>query len=67
MSPGRGRPPSKNPPVKSINMRLTEIDGKRLDYLAEKLKISKAEVLRIGLTQLYLSTVLKEEREDVNE
>lgn len=64
---GRGRPPSQNPPVRSINMRLTEVDGKRLDYLAKKLDVSKAEVLRIGLTRLYLSTVLKDERDDDNE
>lgn len=63
---GRGRPPSKNPVVSSINVRLTETDRKRLDYMAEKLNESKAEVLRIGLTHLYLDAVLKGERDDKN-
>ena len=34
--------------------------------MAEKLNESKAEVLRIGLTHLYLDAVLKGERDDKN-
>lgn len=51
MSP-KGRP-TDNPKTLSTRIRLSEEDTMRMEYCAEKLGITKSEVIRQGIREIY--------------
>lgn len=52
MSPRTGRP-TDNPKQSTIKFRLSDEDVKRLEYCVEKTGLSKSEVLRQGIKEVY--------------
>lgn len=52
MSPKMGRP-TDDPKTLSTRIRFSEADIKRLEYCAEKLGVTKAEVIRQGIKEVY--------------
>ena len=53
MSPRTGRPPTENPKDRGYRLRVSDEDLQRLDYCAEVLGITKAEIIRQGIKQVY--------------
>lgn len=53
MSAKVGRPPSDNPKDLNTRIRLSESDRQKLEYAAEVLGLTKAEVIRQGIEALY--------------
>ena len=53
MSPRTGRPPTDNPKDRGYRIRMTDEELKRLDYCAEVLGLSKAEIIRQGIEEMY--------------
>lgn len=51
MSP-KGRP-TDNPKTLNTRIRLSEEDVKRLEYCAEKTGLTKAEIIRQGIKEVY--------------
>lgn len=52
MSPRTGRP-TDDPKNFRLELRLSEADKKLLEYCCEKTKLSKAEVIRLGIREVY--------------
>ena len=52
MSPRTGRP-TNDPKNLSTRIRLSEEDVKRLEYCAEKTNLTKAEIIRLGIKEVY--------------
>lgn len=48
-----GRPKSANPKAIKVSVRLTDDEVNRLEYCIQHTGLSKAEVLRKGLDQVY--------------
>lgn len=57
---GNGRPPSKEPKVIQQKMMLSENDVKMLEYCSKATGKSKAEIVRMGIKQVYESLEGKE-------
>lgn len=53
MSPRTGRPPSDNPKRHETRIRMTDGDVEMLDYCCKFYGLSKAEVIRRGIKELY--------------
>ena len=53
LSPRTGRPREENAKRSQIVVRLDDTDMQRLDACAERLKLTRAETMRIGLRTLY--------------
>jgi len=53
LSPRTGRPPTDNPKDRGYRIRMTDEELKRLDYCAEVLGLSKAEIIRQGIEEMY--------------
>jgi len=53
MSPRTGRPPSDNPKDLNTRIRLSESDRKKLNFSAEILGLTKAEIIRQGINEMY--------------
>lgn len=49
MSPARGRPPIDNPKNVRFEVRLTQDQADQLTYCAEKLEVSKTDVITKGV------------------
>ena len=52
MSPKTGRP-TDDPKTLSTRIRLSEEDIKRLEYCSEKTGLTKAEIIRQGIKEVY--------------
>lgn len=52
MSPRTGRP-TDDPKQSTIKFRISDEDTKRLEYCAEKTGLSKSEILRQGIKEVY--------------
>ncbi len=52
MSPRTGRP-TDDPKKLNTRIRLSEEDVKRLEYCAEKTGLTKAEIIRKGIREVY--------------
>ena len=52
MSPRTGRP-TDDPKTLSTRVRLSEDDVKRLEYCAEKTGLTKADIIRQGIKEVY--------------
>lgn len=52
MSPKLGRPTAE-PKTLSTRIRFSEADIKRLEFCAEKLGVTKAEIIRKGIQKVY--------------
>lgn len=52
MSPRTGRPTT-DPKTLSTRIRLSEEDVRLLEYCTEKTKLSKAEIIRQGIKEMY--------------
>lgn len=53
MSPRTGRPPTENPKDRGYRLRVSDEDLQRLDYCAEVLGLTKAEIIRQGIELMY--------------
>ena len=53
MSPRTGRPPTENPKDRGYRLRVSDEDLQRLDYCAEVLGLTKAEIIRQGIELTY--------------
>ena len=53
MSPRTGRPPSKDPKTLNTRIRMSEEDIKMLEFCVKKTGLSKAEVIRQGIREVY--------------
>ena len=49
MSPSKGRPPIENPKKFRFEIRMTEQQAKVLEECAERLKVSRTEVINKGV------------------
>ena len=52
MSPRTGRP-TDEPKVLSTRIRLSEEDVEKLEYCAKKTGLSKSEIIRMGIKEVY--------------
>ncbi len=52
MSPRTGRP-TDNPRKSKVELRLSEDEANKLNVCVEKTKLSKSDVLRMGLDKVY--------------
>ncbi len=52
MSPRTGRP-TDDPKKLNTRVRLSDEDVKRLEYCAEKTGLTKAEIIRMGIKEVY--------------
>lgn len=59
MSPRTGRPPSENPKDRGYRLRMTDEDLKKLDYCSKVLGMTKAEVIRHGIDEMYEKALKK--------
>ena len=53
MSPRMGRPPSADPKRNDMKIRLTDSERAKLDYAAQVLGMTKADVIRHGIDFMY--------------
>jgi len=53
VSPRTGRPPTENPKDRGYRLRVSDEDLQRLDYCAEVLGLTKAEIIRQGIELMY--------------
>lgn len=53
MSPRTGRPPSDNPKINQYRIRMSDDEERMLNACCEATKLSKAEVIRLGITKVY--------------
>ena len=55
MSPAgkMGRPPSKDPRQSKVTAKLTDSEIKKLDYCCEVMGVTRSDVLRLGLVEVY--------------
>lgn len=53
MSPRTGRPPSDNPKDRGYRLRVSDDDLKKLDFCCKVFGLTKAEVIRQGLEEMY--------------
>ena len=53
MSPRTGRPPSEDPKSYQTRIRMSDGDKARLDYCCKVLGLTKAEVIRLGISEMY--------------
>lgn len=53
MSPRTGRPPSENPKDRGYRLRVSDDDLKKLDYCCQVLGLTKAEIIRQGIEEMY--------------
>lgn len=53
MSPRTGRPPTENPKDRGYRLRVSDEDLQMLDYCAEVLGLTKAEIIRQGIKLMY--------------
>lgn len=59
MSPRTGRPPSNDPKNLNTRIRLSDGDRERLDYCCKVLGLTKAEVIRQGIEEMYQKALKK--------
>ena len=52
MSPRMGRP-TDDPKHSTVKIRVSDDDIKRLDFISEKTGLSKSEILRQGIREIY--------------
>lgn len=64
MSPKTGRP-TDDPKTLSTRIRLSEEDIKRLEYCSEKTGLTKAEIIRQGIKEVYEKLKKKRQRRTV--
>lgn len=55
MSPRTGRPPSDNPKIKRVEIRLTSEDSAILEYCCKVTGRTKSELVRDGIHEIYAS------------
>ncbi len=60
MAPRTGRPPSENPKTLNTRIRLSEEDVQKLDYCQKVFQVSKAEVIRGGIDEMFKKAKEKE-------
>lgn len=60
MSPRIGRPKSDNPKKNQTKIRTTDEELKKIEFCAEKLGISKTEVILKGVDMVYTEIIGKE-------
>lgn len=53
MSPRMGRPPSDDPKTLNTRIRMSEEQIKMLEYCVNVLGVTKAEVIRRGIEEMY--------------
>lgn len=53
MSPRTGRPPSDSPKTLNTRIRMSEDDIKMLEFCVEKTGLSKADIIRKGIKEVY--------------
>lgn len=58
MSPRTGRPPKENPRKINLNIRLTEQEARDIQDCADELKISRTDVIMMGI-QMVKSEIQK--------
>lgn len=58
MSPRTGRP-TDNPKNERVGFRLSDEEGRMLDYCCEVLGLSKTEVIRQGIKEMYEKALKK--------
>lgn len=59
MAPRTGRPPSENPKDRGYRLRVSDEDLEKLDYCAEVLGLTKAEIIRQGISLMYVEAQKK--------
>lgn len=52
MSPRTGRP-TDDPKHSTVKIRISDEDIKRLDFISEKTGLSKSDILRQGIREIY--------------
>ena len=57
----RGRPPSKNPKKNETRIRMTDGELEKLEYCCKVLGLTKAEVIRQGIDEMYEKALNKAE------
>lgn len=45
--------PTDNPKTKTMPIRFSEIDIEKLEYCTQRMNLSKAEIVRIGIDKVY--------------
>lgn len=53
MSPRNGRPPSDNPKVTNLHIRLAEDEKAKIKYCSEVFGLSKTEIIKMGVEEVY--------------
>jgi len=53
LSPRIGRPPSSDPKRNETRIRMTDQEVEKLEYCAKVLGLTKAEVIRRGIDEMY--------------
>lgn len=48
-----GRPASKNPRNIQVKVRMTKEEAEKLEYCANEKKLSKTEVINLGVEEIY--------------
>ncbi len=61
MSPAYGRPPSKDPKRNDTRIRLTDGEREKLDFCAEQTRMTKADIIRMGIDLVYQKVTKKKE------
>lgn len=59
MSPRNGRPPSDNPKTTNLHIRLTEDEKSKIEYCSRVLGLSKTEIIKIGVDEVYKKALEK--------
>lgn len=62
MATRTGRPPSDNPKDRGYRLRVSDEDLEKLDYCAEVLGLTKAEVIRQGIDRMYAEAKIKAQK-----
>lgn len=53
MTPRTGRPPSDNPKKNEYRIRMSDDELEILNHCCKKLKLTKADVVRLGIKKVY--------------
>lgn len=62
MSPKTGRPPADNPKNRGYRLRVSDEELKMLDFCAEVLGLTKAEIIRQGISRMYEEALKKAQK-----
>ena len=50
---GHGRPPSDDPKIHNFQIRLSKTDADKLEFCCKKTGKTKAEIIRMGIRNIY--------------